>query len=309
MRWFVEIGIIFFAALNVVAGGFDSAAWAVLRVEREAEAARLAKVYEECAGAKFAPAENIVVPVENFEDGSVKTSVAAEKARIFVKEGLIWGEGVKVRQMKEGGKIAAQIDAENCVVDRATRSGWAKGNAKAVYKDEVELSGEGVYFSATNEVVMITKNVKLKSKGDELQAAKAVYDRVAGVVQFEGGVKVHHVEKGMPCDLECETAYVFIEGTNDVRKIVALGGVKVVSGERSGACAKAIYNKAEGAGSLTMFGKGTNEMARLEVTGERTGILEGRRIRFWFETEQVEVKDSCITLETKGLDLPKGVVK
>ena len=307
MRWFIEIGIIFFAA-EVVAGGFDSAAWAALRVEREAEAARLAKVYEECAGAKFAPAENIVVPVENFEDGSVKTSVAAEKARIFVKEGLIWGEGVKVRQMKEDGKTAAQIDAENCVVDRETRSGWAKGGAKAAYRDEVELSGEGVYFSATNEVVMITKDVKLKSKGDELSAAWAVYDRVAGVVQFEGGVKVHHVEKGTPCDLECERAYVFIEGTNDVRKIVALGGVTVVSGERSGACAKAVYTKVDAGGSLTMFGA-EGAMARLEVKGERTGILEGRRIRFWFESEQVEVKDSCITLETKGLELPKGVVK
>lgn len=305
MRIFAEI-LLIGAALPLFAS-FDSTAWMASRTDRVREAERLRTAYQKCAAAVQEPAENVTVPVENYPDGSVKASVVAERAQIFLKDGLIWCSGVKIRQFRPDGSVESEIDAANCVVDRTTRSGWAEGAARATYRGEADLSGAGIYFSAKDEYVMITTNVSLQADGNLLRAHSADYDRKAGIAMFEGDVSVHHDEKGQTCDLSCDRAFAFIVGTNDVRRIVALGNVRVSSEDKSGACERAVYVKKDGASRITMFGGETNEFARLSVAGDRKGSVEGRRIRFWLDSEQVEVLDSRISVDTNGLQLPRGL--
>ncbi len=305
MRLFTEI--LFIGAALPLFAAFDSSAWMGDRSARLQEAARLRTAYLKCAAAVQDPAENVTVPVENYPDGSVKTSVVAERAQMFLKDGLIWGSGVKIRQFRPDGSIESEIDAANCVVNRETRSGWADGAANATYRGETNLSGADVYFSAKDEYVMIATNVSLTADGNVLRARSADYDRKAGIAMFDGDVSVHHVEEGRVCDLFCEQAFAFIEGTNDVRRIVALGNVRVSSEDKSGACERAVYAKVNGAARITMFGGVTNGFARLSAAGDKPGTVEGRRIRFWLDSEQVEVLGSRISVETNGLQLPGGV--
>lgn len=301
MRWCVELSALF-AAMAVHA--FDSDAWLAKRARLDTEAARLRNIYAQCVTNVVSPAENVTVPVETHPDGSVKTSVFAKRAQFFVLEGYIWGSGVKIRQYRRDGSLAAWIDADNCVVDRKTRCGWVDGRAKAKYRDEAELEGVGVFFSAAGEYLKVFSETKLTTEGRRLTSVRADYDHQEGVAMFDGDVFLKGKEKDRAYEFETDRAFAFMAGTNDLRRIVALGNVRVRSEGRSGACARAVYRK-RGA-KITMYGDGADAPARLVDTARRRSELEGSRITFWLDGEQVEVTDSRISVDTKGMKLPKG---
>ena len=144
-------------AANRVAAPFSTQRWLARRSERMADAMRLRNVYLQCVAALRTPAENVTVPVENFDDGSVKTSVFAQKAQFFVEDALVWGEEVVVSHYSETGDVVARLTAQNCVVDRKAKCGWAEGPARLVYGG-TSVEGSGVYFSIEEEYVIIAKD-------------------------------------------------------------------------------------------------------------------------------------------------------
>ena len=157
---------IFLAALTLAAAtapAFDSEGWLEKRAFLDREAERLAEAFAKCAARADQPAEGIVIPIENYPSGAVKTNVSAGKAQYFLEEGLVWGERVKVTQYGEDGKAAASVEAERCVIDRATKSGWAEGHAK-VTAGGTTVEGDGVYFSAAEEYVRITSKTEIVSR-------------------------------------------------------------------------------------------------------------------------------------------------
>ena len=310
MRSFVNIAIVF-AALTAAA--FDSDAWLFKRRQLTADAMKLKAHYEECAAKATEPAENVAVPIENHPNGSVKSSVFAKKAQFFLESGLVWGENVLVRELKDDGTVVAQISAENCVVDRNAKAGWAQGRVKALY-DGTILEGEGVYLNFKKEFVIITDKAKIVSKefdvsgrgrgakgkrGKEttsLISRRADYDRSEGVVMFEDGVFLDNPEY----KFAAEQLFAFLQGTNELKRVVAIGGVAVTNGSNCGACDRAVYNRAKG--RVTMYGRSGGEPARLEELGTK-GVknrLEGDKISFWMNSEQVEVENSRITVDSGG---------
>ena len=310
MRSFVNIAIVF-AALTAAA--FDSDAWLFKRRQLTADAMKLKAHYEECAAKATEPAENVAVPIENHPNGSVKSSVFAKKAQFFLESGLVWGENVLVRELKDDGTVVAQISAENCVVDRNAKAGWAQGRVKALY-DGTVLEGEGVYLNFKKEFVIITDKAKIVSKefdvsgrgrgakgkrGKEttsLISRRADYDRSEGVVMFEDGVFLDNPEY----KFAAEQLFAFLQGTNELKRVVAIGGVAVTNGSNCGACDRAVYNRAKG--RVTMYGRSGGEPARLEELGKK-GVknrLEGDKISFWMNSEQVEVENSRITVDSGG---------
>lgn len=150
------------AASFSVGGRFDSDAWLERRASCMADAMRLREIYGKCVKALRSPAENVTVPVENYDDGSVKTSVHAEKAQFFVDDGLVWGEGVVVSHFSEVGAEVARLTAQNCVVDRRAKCGWAEGRARVTYGG-TSVEGEGVYFSVNEEYVIIADNTRIET--------------------------------------------------------------------------------------------------------------------------------------------------
>ena len=289
---------------------FNSEEWLGKRELFAREAERLRAVYSNCVAHLETPAEDIALPVETFADGSVKTRIEAKRAQYFLDKGLVWAEGVKVCRFREDGTQEACIEATDCVVDRESRSGWAEGPASATH-EKTTFRGDGIYFSMPDSYVKVlaasdVESVDLKFDGGRfgmtngvrsarITSRKSDFDREANVVMFEGDVVARYSSDYTMC---ADRLYMFLSGTNELSRIVALGNVSITNATRSGDCAMATYRRKKGV--VEMFWDGTNVLARLNEAGENAAQLEGTRIRFWLDTEQVEVEAPRITAESKG---------
>lgn len=159
MRSFVNI-LVILSAMSAMA--FDSAKWEEKRQRLTREAEKLQAAYSNCVSRIVEPAEDVLIPIETFPDGSVKTSVHAAKAVYFLESGLVWGEDVKVSKLDRAGEIDTEITAKNCVIDREKKSCWAEGKA-AIRHRGTSFTGENVYFSSPEGYVMVLKNSEIIS--------------------------------------------------------------------------------------------------------------------------------------------------
>ncbi len=310
--------------LPVAACAFDSVAWLGKRELLSREAERLVSAYTSCVARLETPAENVSFPIESHPDGSIKSVIKAKRAQFFLDTGLVWGTNIVVRQMSTNGVVEAEIRADNCVVDRSTKSGWVSGHASAMY-DGNEVEGDGIYFSFSEEFVTIYTNTLIrakeqkfdtseitgikpggKSKGGKRSATISAHrtdlDRKAGVVLFDGAVHVSDPEY----DLGADRVFVFLDGERALKRIVADGSVSVTNGTRYGTCARATYSKA--ASRVVMYSD-AGMPARLVEESHKRDEVEGRRITFWLDSEQVEVEGSTITVDGGALGGRDGALK
>ncbi len=156
---------------------------------------------------------------------------------------------------------------------------------------EVQKAGESV-----DEAPGAPRSVRITSDRTD-------YDRREGVIMFDKNVCVDDVEYQMHAD----QIYVFLDGTNELKRIVAMGNVTITNDTRVGSCAKAAYTRK--IGKIVMFGDGDGVMARLADTGKRKSEVEGRKITFWIDSEQVEVEGSTVTLDAGSLGGKEGAKK
>ena len=135
------------------------------------------------------------------------------------------------------------------------------------------------------------RNVKVTSE-------RSTYLRKEGVLDFDGNLFVDDVEFKMHAD----EVTLFLGGTNELKRIVAIGNVAVTNELRSGTCAKATYNKA--LSRVILYGDEAKGItAKLNDNGKRKSQVEGRKITFWIDTEQVEVDGSVITVDVGNGDM------
>ena len=159
MKPFLSIFACLAAAWTALA--FSSAKWLEERGD-DSDVLRLRAAYADCVKRLDAPAENVVIPLETFPNGKVKSRVTAARAQIFPDSGLVWGEDVRVEQFRADGRLQASLDAESCVVDRKTKTGWVEGRAQMVYGDS-SVKGRGVYFSLTREFIKIFSQSEIRT--------------------------------------------------------------------------------------------------------------------------------------------------
>ena len=153
----------FFALASLFAHAkFDSEAWNA-KCADEREINRLKSEYEKCLAATNSAADNIELPIEQYESGKIKSSLKAAKALMFLSSGIVWGEGITVEQYDENGQVTASLTADNCIVDRKKVTGWVPGSAKATVGG-VTVSGSGIYFSFKEEFVKITTDAEINVK-------------------------------------------------------------------------------------------------------------------------------------------------
>ena len=119
-----------------------------------------------------APAQNVTFPLETYPNGMVKSRLKAKKAYMFMDTGFIWGEGIRVEQYRPDGKtIEAFLTADNCIVDRKSKSGWVEGNAHMDW-DGTSIKGRGIYFSFDREFIKIFSQTEIRTKALKLGAGK-----------------------------------------------------------------------------------------------------------------------------------------
>ena len=131
------------------------------------------------------------------------------------------------------------------------------------------------------------------------------YDRKEGIILFDRNVFVDDELYQMHAD----RLFVFLDGTNDLKRIVAIGNVSITNEQRTASCSRAVFTKA--ASKIVMYGDETSN-AKLEDPSQRGGVAEGKKITFWLDAEQVEVEGSAVRLPggmLKGKDPTKLLEK
>ena len=120
------------------------------------------------------------------------------------------------------------------------------------------------------------------------------YDRKEGMAVFTGHVYVDDEQYQMHAD----KAYVFMTATNTLKRIVAIGGVALTNDLKFAYGAKASYYK-EGGMVVLYGGDGVNAEV-IDASGEQKQTLRGKKIKFWIDSEQVEVLDATIVAPAKA---------
>ena len=120
------------------------------------------------------------------------------------------------------------------------------------------------------------------------------YDRKEGMAVFTGRVHVDDEQYQMHAD----KAYVFTTETNTLKRIVAIGHVALTNDAKRAYGEKASYYK-EGGMVVLYGGNGTNAEIVDESKGQRQ-TLRGSKIKFWIDSEQVEVLDATIVAPSSG---------
>ena len=128
-----------------------------------------------------------------------------------------------------------------------------------------------------------------------IRSVSSDFDRNAGVVLFEGNV---HVEYEGDYTMCADRVFAFLAVSNRLSRVVAVGNVVISNETRVGTCALATYRKRKG--EIEMFGDKSGTRAHLIERGENESEVEGDRIRFWLDSEQVEVSNSALSAEHDG---------
>lgn len=135
----------------------------------------------------------------------------------------------------------------------------------------------------------------------KITSASTYYDRKEGYAYFSGKVCVEDPQY----QLSADRAYVFMDSTNELKRIVAIGHVAMTNETKRAYGAKASYYR--NPGMVVIYG-GENEPAEVrDETEKGPQVLKGRKIRFWTENKQVEVLEAEITAPTQsGAGVLKG---
>ncbi len=196
----------------------------------------------------------------------------------------------------------AEVAEEKQVVEEKQEVADEGGDAPAARRTEpADEGGDAPAAHRTEPAVRRTefdmpRSVKITSERTD-------YDRREGVIMFDKNVFVDDAEYKMHSD----QLYVFLDGTNELKRIVAIGNVSITNETRVGSCAKAAYTKS--VGKVVMYGDSSGVRAKLADYGKRKSEVEGRKITFWIDSEQVEVEGSTVTLDAGGYGGKEGAKK
>ena len=128
----------------------------------------------------------------------------------------------------------------------------------------------------------------------KISSASTYYDRKEGYACFSGDVFVDDEQYKMHAD----RAYVFMDSTNELHRIVALGHVALTNETKRAYGAKASYHR--NSGMVVLYsGDGTVAEVRDE-TPKGNQVVRGRKIKFWINSEQVEVLEAELSAPTAG---------
>ena len=128
-----------------------------------------------------------------------------------------------------------------------------------------------------------------------ITSATTYYDRKEGFAYFSGHVFVDDERY----KLHADRAYVFMDGTNELHRIVAIGNVAMTNDTKRAYGVKVSYYK-EG-GMVVLYGGEGRPAEVRDESKEQDQVVKGRKIKFWIDSEQVEVMEADIQAPTSGL--------
>jgi lipopolysaccharide transport protein LptA len=159
-------------------------------------------------------------------------------------------------------------------------------------EEKVDVSVEKVAVENSKSAEKVHKEKKEKKappRDAVITADRTDYDRKEGVVLFDRNVYVDDAQYQMHTD----RLFLFLDGTNDLKRLVAIGNVAITNENRRAYCARATFNKK--LGRIVMYS--SDEItASLREEGKKGSEVKGEKITFWIDSEQVEVENPVITM-------------
>ena len=302
----------------------EAEAKAKAEAEAKAKAEAEAKAKEEAAKARAAAeaeakakAEAEVKAKLESEIQTLREQVAREKAareNVEGKAAVDRAAAEKAAAQAVADRAAAEKAAAQAAADRAAAQKAAEAKAAAEKRisylqnpdpDErpkpKKLEAPAEQRDVTETVPAPGKKAK-KAKGATTRTGRDAvitsertdYDRKEGIILFDRNVFVDDEQYQMHAD----RLFVFLDGTNDLKRIVAIGNVSITNEARTASCSRAVFTKATS--KIVMYGD-ENSYARLEDPSQRGGMAEGKKITFWLDAEQVSVEESAVRLPGAAL--------
>lgn len=143
---------------------------------------------------------------------------------------------------------------------------------------------------ATNDLGLVAR----EPGPPRITSNKVYYDRKEGYAVFTGKVHVDTEEYQM----HTKKAYVFFEGTNELRRIVASGGVAITNGLKRAYGSRASYYR--NTGMVILYGDDKTIAEVIDKSKGEDQAVRGSKIKFWTMSEQVEVLDARISSPVSG---------
>lgn len=186
---------------------------------------------------------------------------------------------------------AAPVEAKSADVPASVQA----SSSAAVKASEPPKAGKPVDVSVEKAGAAANAGSPKKPKKKEavrdaiITAERTDYDRKEGVVLFDRNVYVDDAQYQMHTD----RLFLFLDGTNDLKRLVAIGNVAITNENRRAYCARATFNKK--LGRIVMYS--SDEItAILREEGKKESEVKGEKITFWIDSEQVEVENPVITM-------------
>ena len=283
------------------------------KAEAEKVAAEKARLAAEREAARKAQEAAEAKARQEAEMKSLREQVAAEKA---AREKAERARAAAESKVEQAESKLEQAEAEKAAAERkAEKAEAAKASAekRAAYlanpdpderpapKKKLQAAGDRPDVTeetsvAGGAVAAAKGKKKLTGRPAVITADRTDYDRKEGIILFDRNVYVDDEQYQMHAD----RMFVFLDGTNDLKRLVALGNVSLTNEMKSAGCQKAVYTKA--ASRIVMYGDEQNP-AWLRDAGGRKGDdaseIAGLRITYWFDPETASVEKPVI--KTRGM--------
>ena len=250
--------------------------------------------------------------VQTQKEAEAKAKAEAEEAARKQAEAKAAAEAAAKAQAEEAARKEAEAKA---AADAAAKAQAEEAARKAAKKKLVPppVSQPDV-LGTTGENLKADKTTKQKNKKKPagrdavITAERTDYDRKEGVILFDRNVYVDDEQY----QLHADRLFLFLDGTNDLKRLVALGNVSITNEEKNASCARAVYIKKSS--KIVMYGDGPVP-AQLYQGGKKGSTVKGERITFWLNSEQVEIEKPVVTVpggsfrSGDGKDLFKNMKK
>ena len=289
-----------------------------------AEAAAKAKAAEEAAAQAEAKRREEAAARAQAEAEAKRREEAAARAQAEAEAKRRAEEARRAAEAKAAEEAAARAKAE--AEAKAAEEAAARAEAKRRSEEEARKAAEArlppklTAPAGAQPDVLETKKTKHRDKkaakekkktGRDavITAERTDYDRKEGVVLFDRNVYVDDEQY----QLHADRLFLFLDGTNDLKRLVALGSVSITNEEKNASCARAVFVKK--LSKIVMYGE-EGAPARLYQGGKKGGnTVMGERITFWLNSEQVEIEKPVVTVpggsfrSGDGKDLFKNMKK
>ena len=239
----------------------------------------------------------VEVVVEKVITNVVTQQVVVEKVVTNVVEKVV-EKPVEVEKVKvvENTEKTERLEEEKAAL--ANRSGILEAKNTDLVERNEELSRKLEEEKAKREKLerVLPKDTvkKLTGRPARITSATTYYDRKEGVIFFDRNVYVDDEQY----QLHADRAYVFTEGTNDLRRIVAMGHVAMTNEARRAYGTKASYYRKEG--MVVLYGDAKRPAEVRDESKVEDQVVKGSKIKFWIDSEQVEVLDADISAPVSG---------